>query len=393
MPLEINKISSRTMPVQEIALNRLVLDLDVGDRFRAVVLAIDKHNEMTLDVNGKLLNAKTSHAFVPGEVLELQVATIGEQILLRVKNKTSALPALLNKTLLKTLPRQAAPSNLFDSLGQLSRLEHLPADIISQIKTLLNSIVPLEQLPQGLMNAVLQSGLFLEATLLRKNNRHQSDLLKDLKGLYIRLLSSLEVTDKQALGLSTTLPGPNLPLEKDNLPLPGAVPQPTQQNTFLNLIHESSETIQNVLFSQLSEVLARITAQQIYYLSRSQEQGYALLLDLPIKTEQGIYIIPLLIEEHKAALPLSSMWSISFAISLASLGNLQGTVSLYKKNHINLTVFLEKMEKKVAIEGLEDPIRKILKRLDLNLNRFTIAEGLKPNHIEPGKIKLLDIRI
>jgi hypothetical protein len=386
MPLEIDKISRRTMPIQEIALSKLALELHLGDRFKAMVMAINKNNEITLNINGKNINAKTSHAFLPGDVLDLHVEAIGEHSLLKVQDKTTSLSHLknviMNQTLLQTLPRQAAPTNLLDSLSQLSRMEQLPTTIFSQIKAILNSIIPLEQLPHDLMGAILQSGVFLE-----------SALLKDLKGQYIRLLSSLEVTNINAMGLSNTVPGPNLSLEYDTLPLPGAVPQPTQQNTFLNLLHESPETIQNLLYKQLSDVLARITTQQIHHLSRTPEQGYALLLDLPIKTTQGIFVIPLLIEEHKAAAPVSSMWSISFALSLPSLGKLQGTVSLYQRNHINLNVFVEELGQKTEMENLEAEIRQILNELELNLNQFTIALGLKPNYIEPDKFKLLDLRI
>ncbi len=97
------------------------------------------------------------------------------------------------------------------------------------------------------------------------------------------------------------------------------------------MLQEPPQAIKDVLHDQVSQALARITANQINHISQDAQNGFVMMLDLPIKVAQDIDVIPLKIEEEKAN-PSNpdGKWSISFALSLSQLGDMQATVSLSK---------------------------------------------------------------
>ena len=151
MDLGINRPSSaQALTSQEIKLSKLDLALYLGQALKAVVLTPPNDGEVTININGQNINAKTSHHFTPGETLNVKVINTEDEIVLQVQQQAQNAPGLqktiLQNALLQALPKQAPATNLLENLeqlvqnSQLGQNDKLPAAIMQQIKTLLATI-------------------------------------------------------------------------------------------------------------------------------------------------------------------------------------------------------------------------------------------------------------
>jgi hypothetical protein len=391
MAIEMNKSPSvRLTPVQEIKLAKPATELYVGQILKTVVVTALTNNQVLINVNGQNLNAKSSHHFTPGELLEVKVIANMDETILEVQHKAPSL-SILQNALLLTLPKQAPATNLLHTLTQLLKFNNLPAPIIKQIKAILGNIVSISQLPQQLKRAINQSGLFLESALFTWQRDSSSKRLKtDFKGQCLKLLNSLPISIKNNTGLM-----PNLEtqlLEQDPLPLPGAIPQPLHKDSLFCLLEQSPEELESILRGQLVQVLARITASQLNHLSHDNKDGYLIMLDLPIRTPEHIDVIPLMIKQHKAEPMQQSKWSMSFALSLTQLGDIQATISLCS-NNIDIKINAQQATTRETLNDYQKEMGDILSELGLNLHQWNIQLGLEDNQIDVANLRLLDIRI
>lgn len=391
MSVEMNKATnSRLTPAQEIKLAKPATELYVGQILKTVVIAPLTNNQVLININGQNMNAKSSHRFIAGELLEVKVVANKDETILEVQHKAPSLSVLQNALLL-TLPKQAPATNLLKTLNHLIKYNNLPASINQQIKAILGNIVSISQLPQQLMNAINQSGLFLESTLFNwQRGMNRQGLRADFKGQCLKLLNSLPPSIKRNINLMHD--GEVQQLAQDHLPLPGAIPQPLHKDSLFCLLEQSPEELESILGEQLSQVLARITASQINHLSHDNKDGYLIMLDLPIKTPEHIDVIPLMIKQQKAGPMHPSKWSISFALSLTNLGDMQATISLYG-NNIDIKMNVQLATTIEQLNAYQQGIAEVLKELGLNLKDWQLQLGLENNQIDVANLRLLDIRI
>lgn len=391
MAIEMNKAPSvRLTPVQEIKLAKPATELYVGQILKTVVVTALTNDQVLININGQNLNAQSSHHFIAGELLEVKVVANTPETILEVQHPHLS-SSVLQNTLLLTLPKQAPPTGLLNTLSQLAHFENLPQSIQQQIAGILNNFVSIEELPQQLRYAINQSGLFLESALLKwQRGMNPRPLKTDFKAQCLKLLNSLPAVNKKNSGL---LPNQEAPLlEQDPLPLPGAIPQPLQQDSVLYSLEQSVEELQSILAEQLTQVLARITASQVNHLSNGSKDGYFIMLDIPVRTPESIDVIPLMIKQHQAEPMHQSKWCLSFALSLSQLGDMQATVSLYS-NNIDIKINAQKPETIDILNEYQQEIGTLLSKLGLNLHHWKLQLGLENNHIDVPNLRLLDIRI
>lgn len=390
MSIEMNKSPSvRLTPVQEIHLAKPATDLYVGQVLKTVVVTALTNDQVLININGQNLNAKTAHHFSPGDLLEVKVTSIKDQTVLEVQQQASS-SSVLQTALLQALPKQAPATQLLHTLNQLKYSQELPLLVTQQIRGLLNTITPLSQLPQQLMQAINQSGVFLESELLKWQRGMNSQGLKgDFKASCFKLLDSLPDTKNK----SNQLPGLTASqLNQDPLPLAGAIPQPLQKDNFFNVLNLSSESMQHLLKEQVNQVLARITANQINHLSHDNKNGFLIMLDVPIQLKEGTDVVPIMIKQHKAAPMQASKWSLSFALNLEQLGNLQGRVSL-AGDHLDVHFNAEQERTITILNNSQTEMESLLKPLGLNLRDWKVQQGLEDNHIDVKNLRLLDIKV
>ncbi|MDP3268163.1 MAG: flagellar hook-length control protein FliK [Legionella sp.] len=393
MAVEMNKSPSiRLTPGQEIKLAKPVTELYVGQILKTVVVTALTNDQVLININGQNLNAKSSHHFTPGELLDVKVIANQSETVLEVQHKSPSL-SLLQSALLHVLPRQAPATNMMHTLTQLMQSGNLSPALYQQIKMLLGTIIPLSQLTQHMTQAISQSGVFLESALLDwQRTKSSQSLHADFKGQCLKILASLIAEQKNSPPLPNNLMESRLLVQNDPLPLPGAIPQPLHKNSLFNLDELPIETLQHILREQVSQVLARITANQLNHLIHDNKEGFLLMLDIPIKTNEHIDVIPIMIKQHKAEPMQPSKWSVSFALSLSTLGDLQATVAL-NSNAIDIKINAERTQTVEILRDCHEELKSILEESGLNLGQFHLHTGLEQNHIDVANLRLLDIRI
>ncbi|CAM2959254.1 flagellar hook-length control protein FliK [Legionella worsleiensis] len=392
MAVEMNKpVNVRLTPIQEIKVAKPATDLYVGQVLKTVVLTALTNDQVLININGQNLNAKSSHHFTPGELLEVKVvAATSQEAVLEVQQKNPVVSVLQN-ALRTALPKQAPPSAMLLTLTQLMKSDQIPSTVSQHIKSLFNSITNLNQLPQQFTQAVNNSGIFLESTLLNWGKGvTQYNPQVDFKGQLLQLLNTLPVDRRvNSYRVADT---EIKQLGRDPLPLPGAIPQPLSKDGIPNLQNLSMEALQHVLRDQIHQVLARITAHQINHVSQDPQEGYLLMLDLPIKNDQDVDVIPIMIKEQKAKPMQQSQWSFSFALNLPHLGALQSTITL-QAQQIDIKINTEHAEALETLEEYQPDMRQIIEDLGLQLRNWNLKTGLEDNQIDVANLRLLDLRI
>jgi hypothetical protein len=280
----------------------------------------------------------------------------------------------------------------------------MPPAIVQQIKTLLDTIPTLAQLPQQLPKAVSQSGVFLESSLLQApSNQPQANLQSDFKAQCLQLLNKLPITLNNNEVMNNSVPNANTPVARDSLPLPGAIPQPLHKDAVaINLADKSPETIQTIIHDQIGQALSRITANQVTHLSQATNEqhapidnknGFLIMMDIPVQTSQNnIDVIPLMIKQRQATATEPTQWSMSFAVSLSQLGDMQGSVSL-SGNEVNVKINADKPDTIPVLQEQQAQMESLLHEMGLNLGTLNIQQGLEKNQIPTANLNLLDIHI
>lgn len=383
-----NTPSIRLNPVQELKLTKPDTELYVGQLLKTVVVKTLSENQVLININGQNINAKTAHHFSPGEVLQVKVMmTEGETILQVLRNPPALTP--LQTALLHTLPKQAPATHFLASLSVLDNMPNLPPIIKEQIQQLLANITPLSQLPQQLAQSISHSGSFWEAALLQWHRKGAGELNRDFKGQCLRLLALLMSAGSSSKpSINSEAPS----FQSDTLPLPGAVPQPLQRLPPPSFTEQSLDNILAVLREQTEQVLARIKTSQLMHLLNPADQTYSLMLDLPLRTDTGLEVLPLLIKEHRQQQSAESSWSISFAVNFTNLGNIQAKLRL-KETMIDIQMNAEKSETIDLLTATQQTIDELLQELGLTLGLWTLHLGLEDNDIDTSNFRLLDIKI
>ncbi|WP_133139399.1 flagellar hook-length control protein FliK [Legionella genomosp. 1] len=359
-------------------------ELYIGQLLRAVV-NFQNANEVSININGQNINAKTSHHFTPGELLEIKVAKTGESTVLQVIKDPVPLNTL-NQALLHYLPRQLPATQLMPLLSVMQNQENLPEPLRTQAQQLLQSIVPLNDLPQKFQQALVQSGYFLEASLLNFNK--QSNLGNDFKGQCLQLLAAIQKNYPDNSSV-ITIAGDHS-VQKENLPLPGVLPQPYARPS--PMADLAIDELLPLVRDHLEHVLARITAGQLTHLLHTNNIPYSVMVDLPVNTSQQADIIPLLIKEEPERNAQESNWSIRFAVNLEHLGAIQAKLTL-QGDALDVQLNSEIASTLEILQENAADFSELLKEAGLNLRSWHLRQGLEENQLDTANLKLLDIKV
>ncbi|RAP35753.1 hypothetical protein B1207_11780 [Legionella quinlivanii] len=375
--LRLNPVSSEPRPGRS-------QELYIGQLLRAVV-NFQNANEVSININGQNINAKTSHHFTPGELLEIKVAKTGESTVLQVIKDPVPLNTL-NQALLHYLPRQLPATQLMPLLSVMQNQENLPEPLRTQAQQLLQSIIPLNDLPQKFQQALVQSGYFLEASLLNFNK--QSNLGNDFKGQCLQLLAAIQKNYPDNSSVITIASDHSV--QKENLPLPGVLPQPYARPA--PIADLAIDELLPLVRDHLEHVLARITAGQLTHLLHTNNIPYSVMIDLPVNTSEQADIIPLLIKEEPERNAQESNWSIRFAVNLEHLGAIQAKLTL-QGDALDVQLNSEVASTLEILQENAADFSELLKEAGLNLRSWHLRQGLEENQLDTANLKLLDIKV
>jgi len=169
--------------------------LQVGQLLQATVLE-NSAGKLLLSVGHRQLSSETSLPFKPGQVLSLEVRSLGEQPVLKVLAALQASAASATAAAVRTLlPRYGPSTPLLASLARLDQAPpgSLPAPLAAAVRAVLRELPDraLLSTAQGVKNAVERSGTFLEHRLASAGNTPAPVLDSDFKANLLRLLVQL----------------------------------------------------------------------------------------------------------------------------------------------------------------------------------------------------------
>jgi hypothetical protein len=375
--------SLRLNPAQELKLSKPDAELYVGQVLKTTVVKAIAADQVLININGQNINAKTAHHFSPGELLQVKVMALGDETVLQVLAQPLN-QSVLQAALRQVLPKQTSANQLLATLQQLQQHPQLPPALAQQIRHLLAQITPLGQLPQHLSQAVHHAGLFWESHLLnwRKEQGSQS-IHKDFKGNCLKLFANLSMNSQNQVPHH----------QPDNVPLPlaGAKPQPLPAANIPDISLLNVGQLQELVHEQIQQVLARITALQINHLQQPDGQ-YQILFDLPIKTPQGVEVIPIQIS-HQAATPTqAASWLVACAVNLPNLGEIQASLRLAGQQ-LDIKFNAAKGETVNQLSTLQAEVMKQFKHLGLVPGHYLVQQGLEDSPAPKAHFHLLDIKI
>ncbi len=299
-----------------------------GEVLPARLLPAGPASGALLEIAGRRLPIAPAALPAAGE-LRLQVLDPGRPAGLQIV-ATDTSP-LRDQALRQALPRQQALPPLLASLRPLTTpppsQAPLPAAIQEGLRSLLAALPTRDAVAtgEGLRQALLQSGPFLEARLAEAIGQGLPglagpDLKAGLLGLLARLLG---------LRLPTGSVEARPPTNESAPPLPGGHPQ-AQARAAFSALDDPGETLRR-LRQQVEGALARVQLVQLASLPGEEDGRRAWLLELPLRGgDDQVDVLALRIERESSGQGAeeAAHWQVTLALELPGLGPLEGRVGL-----------------------------------------------------------------
>jgi hypothetical protein len=329
--------------IEHGAINKQALtQLKLGQQVDAFVLSNNHHGQVKLRLGNTELTAATTISVPNNTFLRLKVIQLRPQLLLQLLPTTSENAALntLQQTATRLLPRQ---NGLAPSLSGLLNQAFIDSRSREHyhIRTLIQSLgraIPERRSisqTEGLRQAILHSGLFLEAILSRAHKHKKSDTSKDLKACLLRLQRGFEqhehktssATEERST-LASQMSNSVSPPTKKGLPL-------AQQKASVGLSFKSNdiEGFFPEIINRTQSALSRIGLLQIYSAENFNQGEHLWQIELPVQHNDAIEVVSISIEkEDRHGLDKKpTSWVVNLAVDLPMLGAIQIRISVFQE--------------------------------------------------------------
>ena len=317
---EIGRIASQLTPVSTNALTRSWM---VGQILEASVIERDADGLLRLRIGNDFIDARSTLPLSTGQSLTVQVTHTGEQTILRVVPDTTAESAA-TQGWRQALPRQTDMQPAMNDILKLANeaasnsASTTGARLSPPLTTLLRSFVEnlptlhIFSRPDAFRQAVLDSGLFLEAKLAAAANSNQAPVLaSDIKLGLLRLQQQLAADYPQTAHAATRTIRPDT---AEVLAQASTLPPDSASR----------------LAHSVDAALARTLTNQLSSLPTDPSTPTAWVIDLPLRGEHGSETVKLRIErenrggEDDAAQP----WSVWLSLDLGVHGAVNAHVGV-----------------------------------------------------------------
>jgi len=382
----------------------------VGQVLNAIVISTDARGTMTLKINDALIQAniqsQPNHPLptLPGQSLQLQVASTGAQTVLKAIN----LPVKddpIAQALRTALPRQTDLIPLLTNIALLADdpaankvSSPLPQPIVQLAQQLFNNLTSTAQATTatGLQHAVGNSGMFLENRLTNTvvaSPDLRSSLSLDFKAGLLLLREALlaptpsnQPQDAPQVLRNTV---PESPVSRNILvpsaPGNAASLSPTGFNA-------ASELTTPALAMQTEGALARLHVNQLASLS-SPQQHPLWVIELPLRRDNHIDLIQLRIEQDTSSHTPEAQerpWSISLELQVGDLGPLYARITLLGQQ-VSVTLWAEENTTASLAKRNIEQLQRDLVQAGLTTGTLHCQQG-NPPHAPPRDTRLAGIR-
>ncbi|MDH5178628.1 MAG: flagellar hook-length control protein FliK [Gammaproteobacteria bacterium] len=174
-------------------------------------------------------------------------------------------------------------------------------------------------------------------------------------------------------------------------------PQPQAQAgnaSLINLLQQ--DTAIEELLGQVEGVLARIHVQQLQTVAAEQQHRPTWVIELPVRTEQGIDLFDLRIQrEHQnhANDDPKAPWTVTLAFDLDRMGPVRVQVTLYGEDRISANIWAEQRATSILFNHYLDSLKSRLKQVGLEVGQINCRCG-KPDQPAAGhEPRLVDEKV
>lgn len=362
-------------------------NLPSGQILRALVLNSNVNGNVTLQINGKQIDAKSTLNLNPGEILNIKVFNTEKQIILKLLQETNSNETLL-KALRTTLPRQTSLTPLLANLYQITCnpekwIPIFPQPILQLAKQLFNQMPDAGSIANAdkLRGALRNSGLFLESSLAQLTSEQllQYCINNDLKALLMRLFSMLKKELPTSLPDKALLDADHMTATTKDQLLPQIKLEPDQHIVETN----DRKQVLLLLFRQLEGSLARIQFQQLSSLPTEDSNSFLLNIELPIRHHDFIDVFQLQIrkEPKNTGKDTTDKWTVRLAFNLVTLGPVVIIITLAKQR-ISASFLSERPSTTALFKQHASMLEENLENAGLELGAFRFRTGI-PTKLQP----------
>ncbi|CAK0743813.1 conserved hypothetical protein [Gammaproteobacteria bacterium] len=350
-----------------------------GEILEATVVT-SQAGHLTLKLGDTQIQAKSNLQFSPGQHLHLQVSELGELPVLRLLNEVSvATPAQIQgRTLRMALPQRGSLTPVLKDLLRLAQSTpegaKNPHPTLSTLATAMLAHLPqvsnLEH-PEGLKQAIRESGLFLESHLatLSSGTSPSTDLKADL----LRLEAAARATP----------PSQSSPSVEENLAVLVDKIDSAADHLF------SPESVKSFLHT-IQRALAGVEVNQMNLID-----GGILALELPIRRGNEVDTVALVVEEGEESSDgrggVQRPWTATLRFDLKGLGAVWTRITVTRE--VSVLFQTERADASQTLGTWLDTLRATLVEAGLNPGRLSAQTGpLPPLPRRKPSIPLLDER-
>jgi hypothetical protein len=371
----------------------------VGQIIDAFTSSDSRNGRISLHLGDREVIAATQIALPKDRRLLLQVVQIQPRILLKIIPPPSpdSGTAALRKAMLIQLPRQQALAPLLTSLAFAASAgngTNAMQSLTQLAESLINAIPERTDVTRadGLRQAILQSGILLEAGLTRSDGEAGANVSSDIKALLLRLLSILEKPAFEYALRTNASAVADTSRDTTEVPPPQKHQPVSQPRARLNTSSDDAGIAVDIpaLYKKAQGALARIVLHQIASSDTNDAGALAWRLELPVRQQDAVDIVSISIEDERnhAEESEAKNWVVNLAVELPVLGALHVRVGLYQHS-ITSTFWCESPGSVELIENRLAELRTRLEKQGLKTLNLGCLAGSPPARESSSEARVL----
>ncbi len=353
----------------------------IGTVLSARPLGISPQGQMVLQVGALTVETEVTSNALPAQ-FQVRVLNAGAQPLLEVLS-SSASPAeqTFQRALLERLPQQNGYTPLLATLGALSQRASL-RQLSPDLRTALAMLEQTMRTPadvtsgEGLRQAILRSGLFLEAQLAQPQGSPAALAEDDWKGALLRVLGVLGQRPSPGSNTaSASAPASTASSSSGRTDTPPPLLQrglQTQPRMPVPLMTEADD-VSSLLSRLHGDVKAAVARVEVAQLEATTVPAW--MIEIPLQGREGRDVLQLHLEYLNEAPEGCPGWTLGFALDLPSLGPVQGELQL-REPRLSVRLWAERTETAQRLEQQFAPLRQRLAACGLLLDQLSCQVGL-----------------
>ena len=300
----------------------------IGTVLSARPLGVSPQGMMILQIGAMAVETQSPSTQLPPQ-FQVRVLSMGAEPLLEVMIPAGP-ETIVQQAMRERLPQQNGYAPLLatlDTLAQRPQVRQLPSSIRTALALLENAMRTPEEISDGpgLREAVVRSGLFLEAQLADPMALGDALGEEDWKGALLRLATALQTggyTAKSAANGLSSAPDTAPPLQHRGLQAQPRAAMPEEGDPLLGDDAQDLRPLLERLNTDVHAALARLEVAQLETAATS-----VWMVEIPVQGKDGRDIVQLQLEQGATSSDPST-WTLGFALELPSLGPVQGEVQL-----------------------------------------------------------------